>query len=132
MKIKHVYIFANGMVCVFDENDHQVPRLQGVIFEVMKKIGKEADEDTMFKIHAWSFKEPVAKSRTMNIKWWFKKHKKEKVTLRKLWNRIVIHKIFKQTDTIAKVFCPFYPCDRPSEGNCAECLEVKKNHYPNK
>ena len=47
--IKTVFIMKNGMVAVFDENDKQIPDLQGPIFEVMEAIGKTFDLNTEFK-----------------------------------------------------------------------------------
>lgn len=64
MKVKHVYLFQNGMVAAFNEHDEQIPILQGVIFEVMNKIGQYADEDTKFLF-----------SESINVSWYFKKKK---------------------------------------------------------
>lgn len=37
--IMHVYIFKNGMVAVFDQNDKQMPKFQGRrSFKLMNKI----------------------------------------------------------------------------------------------
>ena len=64
MRIKNVYLMNNGMVAVFNEKNEQVPELQGVIFEVMKKIGEAADKYTEFY-----FNSPVKS----NIRGYFQK-----------------------------------------------------------
>ena len=68
MKVRHVWIFANGMVAVTDENGQQIPHLQGPIFEVMETIGKVADAETTFHVP------PL-----LNVAWYFEKKVVEKV-----------------------------------------------------
>lgn len=63
-QIKDVFITANGLVVVFDENGQQLPKLQGVIFEVMNKIGKHANEFTQFHV-----------AQELDVSWWFKERK---------------------------------------------------------
>ena len=66
MGIKDVFVSANGMVAVFDRNGMQVPELQGVIFEVMEKIGKHADEYTLFHFPSFGF----------DVSWYFKERRR--------------------------------------------------------
>ena len=62
--IKHVYIMRNGMVAVFDENGKQVDKLQGCIFDVIKKIGKNITKETEIYIND---------NVKTNMDWWIEK-----------------------------------------------------------
>jgi len=62
--IKHVYIMRNGMVAVFDENGKQVAKLQGCIFDVIKKIGKNITKETEIYIND---------NVKTNMDWWIEK-----------------------------------------------------------
>ena len=55
---------SNGMVMVFDENDIQIPELQGTIFEAMNKIEKHANIDTNFLMDTIE----------MDVRWYFIKY----------------------------------------------------------
>lgn len=47
--INKVYVFANNMVAVFDENGEQIPEYQGYLPEVEDKI-REAAPNIVFKV----------------------------------------------------------------------------------
>ena len=68
MKVKNVIIMLNGMVAVFDENDQQIPELQGSVFDVMNKIKLHTDIDTIFLMDTME----------MNVEWYFEKYGIEK------------------------------------------------------
>ena len=59
--IKDVMITPNGVVSVFNEENEQVPHLQGCMFEVMHKIGVRANKDTRFYF----------KGQPLDLTWWF-------------------------------------------------------------
>ena len=62
--IKKVYIMRNGMVAVFNENGKQIAKLQGCIFDIMKKIGKEITKETEIYIND---------NVKTNMDWWIEK-----------------------------------------------------------
>lgn len=53
-KIKHVYVFENGMCAVFDYKGQQVSELQGEWKEVFRKVLDACDENTIIRMqHEW-------------------------------------------------------------------------------
>lgn len=78
MKIKTVCLFHNGMVAVFDDQDKQIPELQGCIFNVLSKIEEHADADTEFWYGRRDY--PVITQRDkLDLAWYFER-KKELLT----------------------------------------------------
>jgi hypothetical protein len=51
--IRHVYLWQNGMVMVFDQNDQQMGDYQGRLDEVKEKILRDAGPETEFHGGAW-------------------------------------------------------------------------------
>ena len=50
VELVYVYKFPNGMVCVFDTNENQVPELQGKYTpQLWERIRKRASANTVFK-----------------------------------------------------------------------------------
>jgi len=54
--ITAVYIFKNGIVAVFDENDKQMPKFQGKQSEVMPKIKRRISRQVPCKVE-WKVQE---------------------------------------------------------------------------
>lgn len=67
MKAKHVHIYTNGNVAVFDENGMQMPDYQGFILEAVPKLVEICDQNTIFIVANWrtGWKEPL------DVAWWF-------------------------------------------------------------
>lgn len=53
MKITKVYLWDNGAVMVFDENDNQMPDYQGMHGQVADLILCNAPDDTTFFYSTW-------------------------------------------------------------------------------
>jgi len=71
MKIKSVYMFANGNVMAFDEEGKQVLKCQGFLFDVVDNLKKYCDKDTKFFYGEWK-----KSSVECNFSWWFLKEGK--------------------------------------------------------
>jgi len=56
MKIRYVYLFPNGMLAVFDENDQQISHYQGrVTIKGLIKLLKDCDGETKFQFNCEFF-----------------------------------------------------------------------------
>jgi len=51
--IKDVILYSNGIIAVFDEQENQIPELQGSFFETREKLKKEDTEEASFYFTAW-------------------------------------------------------------------------------
>jgi hypothetical protein len=63
-RIQNLILMENGMVAIFDEDDEQIPELQGMFLEIdWKEITKRSDSKTNFLMGTVE----------MNIEWFFEK-----------------------------------------------------------
>jgi len=70
VKIKTIFIFAQGMVAVLDEHNEQIPEFQDFIFNLdFRKMGKHITKDTEVNIH------PGVKC---PVDWWIERRAKER------------------------------------------------------